>query len=130
MLFENLWHHKHSKPYLRFDEVNLVVDDVGQLLLAIFHDEEDIVQRFANDNIDQVDDVWMLHRLKRIDLADAADRETILSIAGHHSLQSIDLVRLDLSSPIDDTISALADSIQLLELAHHPTVVPNAALTV
>ena len=105
------------KANLWFGKVNLVVDQRGQVLFGVLHYEEYIVQTFAHCHASKLYNISMIQFAQQINLPYAADGKAILGIVYSHTLQSQYFVALCVPGPVDHTISALANSIELLKFA-------------
>lgn len=95
-----------------------IVQERGQILLTILHDQEYAVKTLAYDDLFELDYIAMPQREQQIDLAQAAHRQAVLLFFHAYALESHDLVGCRVPGSIDHAVRALAYLVQLLVLVH------------
>ena len=114
---------QHDALHLRLAERHAhVIQQAGQVLLAVLHDEEHRVGRPADDHFVQLHDVLVAHLEQYGDLAVAAHADALRARVEAHLLQRHDAIGVGaITRAVHDAVGALTQSVQLLEVGHRAT---------
>ena len=95
-----------------------VVHEVREILFAVFHAHEDGVQAATNNHIDHSDDIPVLKAFENRYFPQTRQGKSVRLVFHADLLQGHNFPRPRVLGPVNDSIGAFSDAVELLELVH------------
>ena len=93
-----------------------VVEQRGEILLAIFHNKKYGVEATAHHNLLELDDVSMFDVEQKINFSQARYRDAVFFLFHADAFEGYDFVRLDVAGSVDYSVGSLTDAVEFLVL--------------